>query len=114
VLSPGPGFEDTWSPRGTRAVAALIKYQDRGYKFVQGVEEDNTEQVRLWNDALSLRMRLYARRSIGKVGPNLRWELGGREITGGWAYDYEPIVQVAEGGVIMCYENRSGPVVRRQ
>ncbi|TEB23299.1 hypothetical protein FA13DRAFT_1798106 [Coprinellus micaceus] len=44
VLSPGPGFEDTWSPRGTRAVAALIKYQDRGYKFVQGVEEDNTEQ----------------------------------------------------------------------
>lgn len=80
---------------------------------MQGDEHNPTELTRMWDDTFSLRMRFRPGQRIGKVGPAVRFEIGGREFTRMWVYSFGARVDVFEGGSIVTYQNASAPTAFR-
>jgi hypothetical protein len=99
-----------------RDIAAVTKYQDRGYHFVQGDDNDPTVDAqgrsRSWCDAYTLRMAFSANdRKTLTSGHNYRliWRVGFREYFRGGFWEHAAECVVEETDIIICYRNWTGP-----
>ncbi|KAJ3518796.1 hypothetical protein NMY22_g13503 [Coprinellus aureogranulatus] len=86
-------------PIPQRTLLALVKYQERGYRFVQGQENDTSYNAtdplayRRWTDKHSTALS-FKRDGIVQIKPPTIWRLAFREYRRGSFDDYSPSVKV--------------------
>ena len=95
-----------------KSIRAVVKYQDRGYTFVEGVDEDPThnplypDAFRSWNDGHTLRMRFHSkRRVLSERDGAMKWTLNMRE-------HFPPDRYLDKGTVVQVREEKGKKEVR--